>query len=135
MLERNTAGKNIESYCGRCKLNLDHTIMAMDGDAIAKVRCKTCGSSHKFINPGTPQRMRKAGVKKGAGEAATAEIIWETSLASARGREAEYSMVVKYRIGDIVNHHTFGKGIVTKLYSNRCEMLVKDKERLMVSGN
>ena len=134
MLEKNSAGKNIESYCGRCKLNLDHTIMAMNGDTIAKVRCKTCASSHKFIIPGAPQRIRKPAAKKGAGEAATAEIIWETGLASAKGREADYSMAAKYRVGDIVNHHTFGKGIVTKLYTNRCEMLFKDKERLMVSG-
>jgi hypothetical protein len=135
MLDKNSAGKNIEAYCGKCKLSLDHTIMAMEGDAIARVRCKTCGSWHKFVTPGAPQKIRKPRAKKGAGEESTAEILWETGLAEAKGRETDYSMAGKYRVGDIVNHQTFGKGVVTKISTKRCEMLFKDKERLMVSGN
>lgn len=134
MLERNSAGKNIEAYCGKCKLNLDHTIMAMDRDAIAKVRCKTCGSWHKFISPAEAQKIRKPRAKKGA-EEATAKIVWEAGLAEAKGKESDYSMAAKYRVGDVVNHRTFGKGIVVKLLANKCEMLFKDKERLMVSAN
>ncbi len=135
MLEKNSAGKNIESYCGKCRLNLDHTIMAMDGDAIAKVRCKTCGSSHKYRNPAEAQKVRKPRAKKGAGEEATAEIIWQAGLAEAKGKESDYSMAARYRVGDVVNHNTFGKGIVMKLLANKCEMLFRDKERLMVSAN
>ena len=44
-------------------------------------------------------------------------------------------MTAKYRVGDLVNHHTFGKGVVQKLYSNKCDMLFQDKERLMASAN
>ncbi len=44
-------------------------------------------------------------------------------------------MASKYRIGDIVNHHTFGKGIVKKPYANKCDILFRDRERLMVSTN
>jgi hypothetical protein len=135
MLEKNSAGQNIESYCGKCKVSRDHTIMTMDGEAIAKVRCKMCGSMHKFRSPLDAQKVRKPRAKKGAGEAATAEIVWEAGLAEAKGKERDYSMASKYRIGDIVNHQTFGKGIVMKLYANKCEMLFKDKERLMASTN
>jgi len=135
MLEKNSAGQNIDSYCGKCKLNSDHTIMTMDGETIAKVRCKMCGSMHKFMSPLDAQKVRKPKAKKGAGEAETAEIIWAAGLAAAKGKERDYSMVSKYRIGDIVNHQTFGKGIVMKLYTNKCDMLFKDRERLMVSTN
>ena len=135
MLEKNSIGKNIESYCTKCKLNLDHTILAMDGEVIAKVRCKTCGGSHKFRNPADAQKARKPRAKKGAGEEATAEIIWEAGIAEAKGKERDYSMAAKYRVGDIVNHHTFGKGVVMKLYANKCDMLFKDRERLMASAN
>ncbi len=135
MLEKNSAGQNIDSYCGKCKLNLDHTIMAMEGETISRVRCKSCGSSHKFRGPLDVQKVRKPKTKNGVGEAATAEIVWAAGLAEAKGRERDYSMSSKYRIGDIVNHQTFGKGIVMKLYANKCEMLFKDRERLMVSAN
>ncbi len=30
MQESNSAGQSIESYCGKCKENRDHTIMSMD---------------------------------------------------------------------------------------------------------
>lgn len=135
MLEKNSIGKNIESYCTKCKVNLDHTIMVMDGVAIGKVRCKNCGSSHKYKNPLVVQKIQKPRVKKGAGEEATAEIVWEAGLAEAKGKERDYSMDAKYRIGDIVNHQTFGRGIVVKLYVNKCDMLFKDRERLMASTN
>ena len=135
MLDKNTAGKNIESYCGKCRLSLDHTIMAREGEVIAKVRCKTCGSSHKFRNPADAQKVRKPKSIKGGGEKATAEIIWQNGLAEAKGKERDYSMVAKYRVGDIANHQTFGKGVIMKLYPNKCEMLFRDKERLMASTN
>ncbi|HUJ19086.1 MAG TPA: hypothetical protein VL197_13975 [Nitrospirota bacterium] len=135
MPEKNSPGHNIESYCGKCKVNRDHTVMTMDGETVAKVRCKMCGSMHKFRSPLDAQKVRKPRAKKEGAEAATAEIIWAAGLAEAKGKERDYSMASKYRIGDIVNHQTFGKGIVMKLYVNKCDMLFKDRERLMASTN
>ncbi len=135
MPEKNSAGNSIESYCGKCKLNRDHTIMTMDGEAIAKVRCVTCGSLHKFCDPAVPRKVRKPGVKTVAEEEATTAIIWETGLAEAKGKERDYDMASKYRVGEVVNHTKFGKGIVLKIYVNKCAMLFKDKERLMASTN
>ena len=135
MPEQSMTGKNIESYCVKCKLNIDHTIMAMEGEVISKVRCISCGGSHKFRNPLVAQKVRKLKAKKGIGEEATAEIVWAAGLTEAKGKNRDYSMAAKYRVGDIVNHHTFGKGVVIKLYANKCDMLFKDRERLMASTN
>lgn len=135
MLEKNSAGRNIESYCTKCRLNLDHTIMATSGEEIARVRCKTCGTSHKFKGLADARKIGKPRAIKRGVEEATAEIIWENSLAEAKGIKRDYDVSVKYCIGDVVNHQTFGKGIVVKLYTNKCSMLFKDKERLMSSTN
>jgi hypothetical protein len=135
MLEKNSAGKNVGSYCGKCKRSREHTIMTMDGEAIGKVRCQDCGSMHKYSDPLAPKKVRKPRAKKGNGDPASAEAVWTAGLAEAKGKERDYSMDSKYRIGDIVNHQTFGKGIVMKLYANKCDMLFKDKERLMASTN
>ena len=133
MVEKYSAGENIASYCTKCKINLDHAIVAMTGETIAKVKCKTCGSVHKFRNPADPPKVRAPRVKKNKIDAAVA--TWEAGMAEARGKEHVYSMAAKYRIGDVVAHHTFGKGIVRKLYMNKCDVLFKDKERLMASAN
>jgi hypothetical protein len=44
-------------------------------------------------------------------------------------------MAATYRIGDIVLHEQFGKGVVLKLSTNKCYVLFRDKERLMASAN
>jgi len=134
MLEKNAAGKVIESHCNKCKRNLDHTIMAMDGETIARVRCQTCGSAHKFKSPADAAKVPRRRASRN-GEAATTKIVWETSIAEAKGKEREYDMRGKYRVGDIINHTTFGKGIVVKLYEAKCDMLFQDRERLMASTN
>jgi hypothetical protein len=133
MLEKNGAGKNIDSYCGKCKKGRDHTIMTMDGEAIGKVRCQDCGSMHKFSDP-LAEKVRKPRAK-GTGEAAKVELAWASGLAGAKGKERDYDMASKYRIGEVVNHLTFGKGIVMNLHSHKCNMLFKDRERLMASTN
>jgi hypothetical protein len=44
-------------------------------------------------------------------------------------------MTATYRIGDIVLHAQFGKGIVLKLAPQKCLVLFQDQERLMASAN
>jgi len=133
MLEKMSAGENIASYCTKCKLVLDHAIIAMDGETIAKVKCKTCGSAHKYRTEADAKKIRST--KKKEDPARTAEVLWESCLAEAKGKERSYEMAGKYRIGDVVLHNTFGKGVVRKLYLNKCDVLFKDKERLMASAN
>lgn len=131
MTEKLTAGANIAAFCTKCKLGLDHAVVAMDGEAIAKVKCKTCGSVHKFKDP-TP-KVKKPRVSRKKEDAL--ESLWESTLAGSRAKERIYDMSGKYRVGDIVLHNTFGKGIVRKLHVNKCDVLFKDKERLMASAN
>jgi hypothetical protein len=133
MLEKNSAGDNIASYCTKCKIGLDHVIVAMDGETIVKVKCKTCGSAHKFRDPADVKKPRAAKKKEDAVKAA--ETLWESCLTTSKGKERTYDMGCKFRIGDVVLHNTFGKGVVRKIYINKCDVLFKDKERLMASAN
>lgn len=132
-MEQYAAGANVVSYCTKCRLNLDHTIVAMAGDVIAKVECMTCRSKHKFRDPASVKKTVRRG--RTSKTPKTPEMSWEEALASAKGKELAYSMAAKFRVGDIVVHDRFGKGIVLKLYSNKCDVLFKDKERLMASAN
>ncbi len=70
MLEKNSAGENVDSYCGKCKRGREHTIVTMDGEAVGKVRCQDCGSMHNFSDPLVAQKTRKHGVNKGHGTSA-----------------------------------------------------------------
>jgi hypothetical protein len=133
MQEKYTAGENIASYCTKCKLNLDHTVVAMEGEQVVKVKCRTCGSTHKFRNPADAPKARKGRSK--SDEGALSANQWETALAGASAKVLPYRMDAKYRVGDVVDHDRFGKGVVRKLYVNKCDVLFQDRERLMASGN
>jgi hypothetical protein len=41
-------GDTIEDYCVRCKLVLDHGIVAIVSGEVRKVRCNTCSFEHAF---------------------------------------------------------------------------------------
>jgi len=136
MPKKNTAGENIAALCTKCKLTLDHAIVAMVDGKIAKVKCKTCGSTHKFRDPNDPVKAKpRAPRAKSAASSTAKATAWQTALSEAKGSEKEYSMNAKFRVGDVVNHASFGKGIVRKIYMNKCDILFQDYERLMVSAN
>jgi hypothetical protein len=80
-------------------------------------------------------KARSSRAHKGDGVQPAATIRWEASLAAAQGPEQVYSVAATYRIGDILLHEQFGKGVVLKLSTRKCTVLFKDKERLMASAN
>lgn len=133
-MEQYAAGGNVVSYCTKCKLSQNHTIIAMEGDAIAKVECLVCHSRHKFR---TAPAVKKTSVRRSRATAAqkAPAITWEEALKAARGKELAYSMAAKFKVGDIVIHDRFGKGVVLRLYQNKCDVLFQDRERLMASAN
>jgi len=41
-------GDDIDDYCSRCKLSTTHAVVAMAGEEVQKVRCRTCNNEHKY---------------------------------------------------------------------------------------
>ena len=41
-------GDYIDDYCTRCKRTTDHSIVAIVGDEVQKVLCRTCNTEHKY---------------------------------------------------------------------------------------
>ena len=72
-------GDIIADYCSRCKRTTDHAIVAMTGDDVVKVVCRTCNSEHKY-------RHNKTGKKE-----MTAEQAFQKVLDSVTGRMGEPS--------------------------------------------
>lgn len=35
-------GDYIDDYCSRCKRSTDHAVVSMEGEAVQRVRCRTC---------------------------------------------------------------------------------------------
>ncbi len=50
-------GDTLDDHCSRCHLLTDHSVVALIGEEVKKVRCRTCNDEHNF-------RHGKGGQKK-----------------------------------------------------------------------
>ncbi len=125
-------GGSVVSHCSKCKLGLAHEVLSMVGSTVMKVKCKACGSTHKFRDPTSVKKPRVTR-RKVANMPPT--VLWHAYMAQARGKELLYNITGHYRVGDILVHDKFGKGVVRKLSMNKCHVIFQDKERLMASSN
>jgi len=135
MTDRISAGGDIDSYCTRCRLNLEHIVMAMVGGAVVKVKCKTCGSIHRFrgMPAARPKSVRREG--PASKSFVTTQALWETAVDNAAGPELPYDMANSYAAGDLIVHSIFGKGVVQKPFFKKCSVLFRDRERLLATSN
>jgi hypothetical protein len=52
-------GDSIDDHCSRCTRTTDHAILAMMGDDVLKVRCRTCNHEHKYRGNKGKKEMTK----------------------------------------------------------------------------
>jgi len=109
-------GKEVLSYCGKCKLLLGHLIVTMKDEVKPhKVQCLTCKANHAFRNP--PGKRAKAAKKSPSKSASRAKSEnsakdWSGVIAGASGPVKDYSMKAMFEVGDLISHQKFGQGHV-----------------------
>ncbi len=144
MAKSTAAAQETLAYCTSCKMDLNHVVVAMKGDRIAKVQCLTCKKEHAFkapkgaTEPGKAKAKSKSKKKDAAAESQShpVEVEWEKlMLAHADSPFKNYDMKAIYGLGDKLKHPTFGDGIVGKLiYPNKLEVIFKTDIKILISG-
>jgi hypothetical protein len=129
-MENKKLGGDIDSWCGKCKLVLAHTIEAMVGEKPTRVVCNTCKSRHAY---------KAQAPKTGASSTRTARpkanryqsLLNASDPASAK----TYSPNTRYEQGDILEHHTLGRGVTTALKDgSKIEVLFECGLKTLVHG-
>src|SRR6266540_1275137 len=131
----------IEAKCTRCKAVYNHTIVAMVGKVVVRVQCNTCGGAHNYHAPkeekAATSRVARTPSPGGAGRAkkdpaASARAQWQ-EIAQAKDMTAgiSYDINRKYRLNDLVQHPTFGPGIVMAVKGNKMDILFQDGVKLL----
>jgi len=131
-----TAGKEILSYCAKCNLKLAHVIMSMKDSVTAhKVECKTCKSVHTFKSDKT-KTVTKSSVGPKKVSRTPVEELWNTSMALNKNKQAkDYSIKNRFLLGELINHPSFGTGVVqTNLSNDRIEVLFQNDIKTLVHG-
>ena len=134
-------GSTIDSWCGKCKLVLAHTIEAMVGDKPVRVHCNTCKSQHSYKpNPpgATPRRSqpREPGNGPAPPPAKVRSSRYQSLLKAKNTAGAKpYSPKDKYEAGDVLEHPTFGRGIATAVKDGtKIEVLFESGPKTLVQG-
>ena len=135
-----SVGKDVDSYCTKCRLELGHMIAAMVGDKIARVKCNTCGGVHNYRevkkvqdSSGVMKKPALSKTKKDAGKAP--DVPWETCIVKAKGNRLSYDMGKAFKIGDIISHELFGRGVVLGISTKKCTAIFSDMKRILVTAN
>ena len=134
-------GGEIDSLCNRCELNLAHTIVAMVGPKVIKVKCNTCGSDHQYRGQqplvkaqsfAAPSKAKSAGVRA---TKPSRETAWEDKFKGKDvSRARRYSPRETFAVDDVIDHPTFGLGLVTHVRGDKVDISFKQDERTLVHG-
>lgn len=131
-----TVGKDVLSYCSKCKLNLGHTIVAMkDAKHIAKVKCNTCGNIQAFKDPSVSSKQNKTRTKKTTmkpSKIISVSDLWMEKMSSTKKKSTPYAMDQKFVPGDILDHVKFGPGIVEKVVDDKIEVIFRHEIKTLV---
>lgn len=147
------AGGEVDSWCTKCKLFLNHRIIAMVGGTPARVECSTCGSHHNYrarapgekapaaartssASSAGPRSVRATSATKAQQAALNRERSWEKAVSGKGVNEFKsYRVNQIFSEGDLIRHKKFGDGIVTRVIdANKVEVLFKDEPRTLAQG-
>jgi len=123
-------GGTIDSWCGKCKLMLAHTIEAMVGEKPVRVHCNTCQSQHayKASEPG------KTGARPQTGR--TRQSRYKVLLNGSGAEDPKsYSPKETYQEGDVLKHPSFGLGVTTAVKGGtKIEVMFEAGTKLLIQG-
>jgi hypothetical protein len=134
-------GGEIDAFCGKCELNLAHTIIAMVGPKVVKVKCNTCGSDHQYRGQqplvkttsfAAPKKPAGAGSKP---RAAAVTVSWDDQFKGKDLTKAKkYSPRETFAVDEVVDHPTFGLGLVRAVRGDKIEVGFKQEDKVLVHG-
>lgn len=138
-------GGEVDAFCTRCKLDLAHTILAMVGSKIARVRCNTCGGDHAFRGqkgvkePGQAPAARAAGASRSTATRSTGGsktvISFDELIAERSSRPTlPYSIRRTFALDDVVNHPTFGLGFVSGVRGDKVDITFRSDVKTLIHG-
>lgn len=134
-MSKYAAGKEVLSYCGKCKLTLSHTIVSMkDAGTIGKVECRTCKGTHAYKDPSskTKKVKRKSAIPGGKSKSMSVNELWMEEFGKAQGKPKPYTIREHFDVGDLLDHKKFGPGIVQGHVDGKIEVLFQHEIKTLV---
>ncbi|MBL8919298.1 MAG: hypothetical protein JNJ54_10585 [Myxococcaceae bacterium] len=133
-------GGEVDAHCNKCELNLAHTILAMVGTSIKRVQCNTCGSQHMFRGQQPLQKVASfaAPRKPSAPRTPRSQVVTIGFDELLKGKDLtkakKYSIRETFKVDDVVDHPTFGFGIVSAVRTDKVDITFKAEVKTLAHG-
>jgi hypothetical protein len=142
MVQRYDIAGNVDSFCGKCKLTLIHTIETMNAGVPSRVHCNTCNSQHAYRPhaPGEGPRAKSASSSSSprrSSSTAAPKASMYSELVRARDTTLAqpYSPRTKYVVDDLMIHPAYGIGVVMQLKdATKIEVAFPDENKVLIHG-
>lgn len=126
-IKRVRPGDDTETYCGRCKAERTHQVVALNADGVpATVICRTCGGQHRFHS------RKEAAAPKPPGSPRASRRPAEHARDAPAGPPRPYSPKEVYAAGEWVEHPKFGQGKVTQARAGKIEVRFESGPRVLL---
>jgi hypothetical protein len=130
--------EDIDAWCIKCKMFLNHVIMTMKETRPHRVKCKTCRDVHAFrlVAPGTAKAKTAKTPRKNTA-ARTRRINDFEAMIDGRdtAKAIPYTMKGKFKPDDLIDHKKFGLGLVIrKIDPTKMEVSFSEGTKILVFG-
>jgi hypothetical protein len=137
----------VDSFCTKCRLVLNHRVVSMKAAKAYQVECLTCRTTHlwRAAAPG-----EKAAAASGTSRASKSpapkstrvtpamkqEQMWEKAIAGRGMNEFKaYNTTATFQEGQLLRHKKFGDGVVMRVIdAHKVEVLFKDEPKTLAQG-
>ena len=126
-VKRIRSGDEIETYCGRCKQERTHQVIALNSAGQPdRVICRYCQSDHLYRERKTARKSTTA-----SRNSPSANEMTDLSGSSA-SRLRQYSGKEMYAAGDLIQHPKFGQGRVIEARSGKIDVKFGSEVRTLL---
>ena len=129
-----SVGKEVLSYCNKCKLALAHIIVSMKNEnTLGKVQCKTCEKTHAYKDPSKVKARRTKSSSKAKKQDDSIADIWLEAINRTDVKSQKYNIKSKFLKGDIIDHPKFGPGIIDRVIDdNKVQVIFRHEIKTLM---
>ena len=130
--DRTPVSENVITKCTKCNMELNHVVVANNAAGIVeRVQCLTCGSEHKY-HPEKKKATKRTSKKSIFTQEVDLTKTFETLAQKFKEKKPlPYRMSGSFKNDDVIDHNTFGMGIVINASCDKMEVVFSDRPRLL----
>lgn len=133
-IDRTPVAQDLFTMCTRCRMELKHVVVShnMDG-RVGRVKCYTCGSEHKYRpeKKKAPARTLEKVARTRAKRTDPKRDFQERFEKLREKTPVPYSISGSFSADDVIDHQTFGKGVVIRVSHQKMEVAFPEGPRVL----